>query len=191
MVVDVRREEIRQKAAQASPLATQRQPKPRGTGQEIYPLVWRDLEALAGSMAGGPIADVAARVDYGIAIYGEPLRSNNGRDAVADALQEAVDAPVYIRQLISEGRTDLWPTYGAALYVLVQMSLVARGRPPAHMLSGITVNNLDALEFEAEIDRLRRVLVPFHKKTCAGASETMAPCSCGLLAGRWRPVSNG
>ncbi len=38
-----------------------------------------------------------ARHEFGLAKYGTPLRTANGRDALVDALQEALDGMVYAR----------------------------------------------------------------------------------------------
>lgn len=48
------------------------------------------------------IADLAARRDFGIAKYGTPLQAHNGRDALMDAYQEALDLAVYLKQAIIE-----------------------------------------------------------------------------------------
>ena len=38
----------------------------------------------------------------GRARYGMPLRAGNGRDALVDAYQEALDLAVYLRQAVEE-----------------------------------------------------------------------------------------
>ncbi len=48
------------------------------------------------------IKDIQARVEMGQAKYGTKLMTNNGRDALWDALQEAIDLVFYIRQAILE-----------------------------------------------------------------------------------------
>lgn len=48
------------------------------------------------------IADMAERRRVGIARYGTPLQPGNGRDALVDAYQEALDLAVYLRQAIEE-----------------------------------------------------------------------------------------
>lgn len=74
--------------------ATAHQPTPKGTGTAITPLV---------------IADLEARSAAGAIKYGEPLRANNGRDALVDAYQEALDLAQYIRQELEERkRTCTW-----------------------------------------------------------------------------------
>lgn len=47
-------------------------------------------------------ADMAERNDAGTAKYGTPLQAHNGRDALVDAYQEALDLCVYLRQAIEE-----------------------------------------------------------------------------------------
>jgi hypothetical protein len=63
------------------------QPTPKGTGREILPLV---------------IADLVQRTEKGIATYGEPLRADNGRDALRDAYEEELDLAMYLRQAMEE-----------------------------------------------------------------------------------------
>jgi NTP pyrophosphatase (non-canonical NTP hydrolase) len=63
------------------------QPLPHGTGVEIFPLVQ---------------ADLAERERKGIATYGESLRANNGRKALQDAYEEALDQALYLRQKLEE-----------------------------------------------------------------------------------------
>ena len=48
------------------------------------------------------IADLKARRELGIAKYGTTLQAFNGRDALVDAYQEALDLVQYLRQAISE-----------------------------------------------------------------------------------------
>lgn len=63
------------------------QPLPTHGRQEVWPLVMQDI---------------AARNTAGIAKYGTPLMTHNGRDALVDAYQEALDLVVYLRQAIAE-----------------------------------------------------------------------------------------
>lgn len=51
------------------------------------------------------IADMQLRHEMGIAKYGTPLQPFNGRDALWDAYQEALDLAVYLRQAILERDT--------------------------------------------------------------------------------------
>jgi len=48
------------------------------------------------------IKDMRSRDEYGRAKYNTPLQPNNGRDALLDAYQEALDLCVYLRQVIYE-----------------------------------------------------------------------------------------
>lgn len=48
------------------------------------------------------IADMRERDHVGRQRYGTPLQAGNGRDALVDAYQEALDLVVYLRQAIEE-----------------------------------------------------------------------------------------
>jgi len=48
------------------------------------------------------IADIRARSDAGLKKYGTRLQTHNGRDALMDAYQEALDLVAYLRQVIEE-----------------------------------------------------------------------------------------
>ncbi len=65
------------------------EPKPKPGNVDIWPLVLNDVEA---------------RVKAGQAKYGAVLQANNGRDALMDAYQEAIDLVLYLRQAIEEKR---------------------------------------------------------------------------------------
>lgn len=67
--------------------AVAKQPAPTGDGQCVWDLV---------------VADMIARDNEGRRKYGAPLRTFNGRDALVDAYQEALDLAVYLRQAIAE-----------------------------------------------------------------------------------------
>lgn len=47
-------------------------------------------------------SDITARVAKGVETYGQPLYPHNGRDALVDAYQEAIDLMFYLRQAIYE-----------------------------------------------------------------------------------------
>lgn len=68
-------------------LGDYKQRKPKGKGRDIIALVKEDLQS---------------RSEYGIMTYGETLKAFNGRDALLDAYQEALDLAVYLRQVIEE-----------------------------------------------------------------------------------------
>ena len=48
------------------------------------------------------IHDISMRLECGIATYGKPLQSHNGRDALQDAYEEALDLACYLKQAIVE-----------------------------------------------------------------------------------------
>jgi hypothetical protein len=50
------------------------------------------------------IKDMLNRHRVGIARNGTPLQAHNGRDALRDAYEEALDLAVYLRQAIEERR---------------------------------------------------------------------------------------
>jgi hypothetical protein len=56
---------------------------------------WGNVQALVR-------ADLEERERIGVERYGSPLRLFNGRDALVDAYQEAMDLTVYLRQAITE-----------------------------------------------------------------------------------------
>lgn len=53
-------------------------------------------------------ADLDERMAKGIETYGMPLRAWNGRDALQDAYEEALDLACYLRQAIEERNGDGW-----------------------------------------------------------------------------------
>lgn len=67
--------------------APQSTPQHAPISQAVWPLV---------------IADMRKRNDDGRHKYGVPLETFNGRDALIDAYQEALDLCVYLRQAIEE-----------------------------------------------------------------------------------------
>jgi hypothetical protein len=50
-------------------------------------------------------ADIQARKQVGIARYGTPLQPHNGRDALRDAYEEALDLACYLKQALLERDT--------------------------------------------------------------------------------------
>jgi hypothetical protein len=47
-------------------------------------------------------ADLRERIERGAKQYGERLTTHNGRDALRDAYEEALDLALYLRQAIEE-----------------------------------------------------------------------------------------
>lgn len=70
--------------------ATIIQPTPTGTGIDIVDLVRADLES---------------RAAEGEKKYGQRLKAINGRDAMIDAYQEALDLCMYLRHAIEERKS--------------------------------------------------------------------------------------
>lgn len=68
-------------------LASEKQPAPIGEGKIVLDYVIKDLQE---------------RAEFGYKKYGTYLRTDNGRDALVDAYQEAVDLAMYLKQLILE-----------------------------------------------------------------------------------------
>lgn len=66
-----------------------------------------DSQPLPGDSVHPPVydlvmADIAKRNEIGIKRYGVPLSGFNGRDALLDAYEEALDLAMYLRQEIYE-----------------------------------------------------------------------------------------
>jgi hypothetical protein len=74
--------------APAARRLTRPQPAPR---QAAGPAIWSLV-----------IEDMRERDALGRARYGTALQAHNGRDALVDAYQEALDLVVYLRQAIEE-----------------------------------------------------------------------------------------
>ncbi len=58
------------------------------------------------SVTDAVIRDLRERREMGKAKYGTELRSHNGRSALLDAYQEALDLCLYLRQALIEGEDD-------------------------------------------------------------------------------------
>lgn len=53
------------------------------------------------------ITDLQARKEFGTQKYGTPLRAHNGRNALLDAYQEALDLVIYLKQCLVEQGIDV------------------------------------------------------------------------------------
>lgn len=71
--------------------ASKREPAPNHDGKSVTNMVKADLDA---------------RREEGIKTYGGELTTHNGRNALMDAYQEALDLACYLRQLLEEQRDD-------------------------------------------------------------------------------------
>jgi len=74
-------------AAESYGAATREEPTPNGDGADVARLVQQDIEK---------------RAEEGRRKYGERLTTGNGRNALVDAYQEALDLCMYLRQQIEE-----------------------------------------------------------------------------------------
>ncbi len=81
-------------------VAVEKQPTPRGQGLPIHDKVKDDIDK---------------RKELGIRKYGQPLMPFNGRDAIIDAYQEALDLAVYLRQYIEEASVIVEVLFGVIL----------------------------------------------------------------------------
>lgn len=70
-----------------------------GTTHEEQPLPVRNDRVAIQSLVR---ADLETREQVGISRYGTSLQAHNGRDALRDAYEEALDLACYLRQLIEE-----------------------------------------------------------------------------------------
>jgi hypothetical protein len=81
-------------------------PPPRNSGIPITPelLEWIDKSDLEFK---GYLKDIIEqRTKYGMEKYGQPLMSDDGRDDIIDALQEAGDLIQYVRKSIINGHKE-------------------------------------------------------------------------------------
>lgn len=94
--------EVGPRLIEQEPSLNQPEPPPVGTdGVAVWPLVIQDLRLLFPGCVEIE-ADMQARDEWGRSKYGTPLRAHNGRDALVDAYQEALDLCVYLRQHVEE-----------------------------------------------------------------------------------------
>ena len=52
------------------------------------------------------ITDLFNRMEHGMRKYGTYLQANNGRNALQDAYEEALDLAVYLKQALEEQRNE-------------------------------------------------------------------------------------
>ena len=85
------------------------QPPPKPGGKAVWEsVIWDCAWALprksewARDVGAALVADMRARDAAGRAKYGTPLQTHNGRDALVDAYQEALDLTVYLAQVLGE-----------------------------------------------------------------------------------------
>ena len=97
------------------------QPAPiKRTTTPIHDLVIIDL--IDSSFAGGRellMKELNDRKAIGLAEYGTPLQSHNGRDCEKDAIEEMADMICYLKQGLMEGKDYLEPIYYRAIALAV------------------------------------------------------------------------
>jgi hypothetical protein len=77
---------------------------PAGKGARVDPTAPQPPPAASDGahVADLVIEDIRRRKEQGLAKYGMALQAGNGRDALIDAYQEALDLCQYLRQAIEE-----------------------------------------------------------------------------------------
>jgi thymidylate synthase (FAD) len=90
-------------------VGTLQQPAPSGNGIDVTNVVVQDL---------------IERRDAGTRKYGTPLRTHNGRSALVDAYQEAMDLTLYLRQKVEEERDGNAPAPGIELTDRITVKVV-------------------------------------------------------------------
>jgi hypothetical protein len=103
--------------------AAKSEPMPRKGQADIWPLVVDDIKSLEhyqSKMLSLVINDMESRVEVGQNKYGVVLQSHNGRYAIMDAYQEAIDLAMYLRQSIAEG-SGLYSVYSTTLELIISL----------------------------------------------------------------------
>lgn len=120
--------------------------------------------------------DIQARVEAGLKKYGTYLMANNGRDALWDAYQEALDLAMYLRQAIAE-RDDAIIRKQETLDRL--LSYVYTEKKPDGLMQIQAKTMFDA--FVEQTEGLHQTAVEIGTQTESQADE-LKPCpfpSCG------------
>lgn len=74
------------------------------------------------------VDDMKARKLIGLARYGTMLQANNGRDAIIDAYQEAMDLCCYTQQAIAEGERGLVGVLRSSLNTMCDLRALIKSR---------------------------------------------------------------
>lgn len=103
------------------------QPAPSGDGREVLPFVLEDLTVNESEQGGRWFtlsSDLEHRAAAGEKKYGTRLKTDNGRDAVVDAYEEAQDAVMYLAQAVLEEPFDgdLRSAYRTAKKLALQLA---------------------------------------------------------------------
>lgn len=102
------------------------QPDPKPGEESVYPglivdLVMHEYHEDDDTLLRSVIEDVSDRVARGKECYGTVLETFNGRDALADAYEEVLDAALYIKQARMEVVKDYSRLPGDPAVVLVEL----------------------------------------------------------------------
>lgn len=87
-------------------------------GPAVWPMVIADVRGrwpMKHPVVRRLVKDMEARDAFGREKYGTPLQRDNGRDALADAYQEALDLCVYLKQALPSDEWHLRALYEDAL----------------------------------------------------------------------------
>jgi hypothetical protein len=92
----------------------------------VWPLVMADVRSLglAVPLLVALVRDMETRDQVGRQRYGTPLQPFNGRDALRDAYEEALDCAVYLRQEVAQGNAAAPGAYLLATELLVHLRRV-------------------------------------------------------------------
>jgi hypothetical protein len=101
------------------------QPKPQKKGLIVYNHLRTDLTDCQFSYE--LIKLVEQRYYFGIEKHGQPLMTDDGRDTVSDAVQEAIDVLYYIEKGILQGKDWHYALMQAGIVVEMLMSTVDKG----------------------------------------------------------------
>jgi hypothetical protein len=71
---------------------------------EDCPLCTRQINSTAVDICSLVLTDIETRRAVGMERYGVPLTPHNGKDALMEAYEEALDLIIYLRQYIHEQR---------------------------------------------------------------------------------------
>lgn len=98
----------------ARPWTSQPPPKPVPGGKSVHDRAIADALRYGYNWLG---AILRSRRAFGIAKYGDPLQSGNGRNPYLDAIEELADAVAYLSQAVEEGYPDARVYYEATIAV--------------------------------------------------------------------------
>jgi hypothetical protein len=113
------------------------EPNPQRTSNPpIWDMVLQDVPRILGraldeEAVAALCGDMRERDAMGRAKYGMPLTAHNGRNALVDAYQEALDLSAYLRQVVEEGGDGIMMDRYAMAVMLaygLRYSLMVTGR---------------------------------------------------------------